>query len=58
MQLEKGEKILECSNRIVEVINELDDPGHGVCRVEQKRALLCDLPETYDVITEHILGGD
>lgn len=42
----------------MELINELECAGHNVSRVKQKKALLCGLPDTYDVNTEHILGGD
>lgn len=58
IQLEKREKILNYSNRVIELIIELDVAGHNVNRFEQKRALLCSLPSAYEVTAEHILESN
>lgn len=58
IRLKKRVKILEYSNQIVELINELDSAGYSVSRDKQKRALIRGLPSSYVVTAKHILGSN
>lgn len=56
IQMAKGEKVIEYSNRVEELVSELESAGHHTSGVEKKRALLRGLPSTFDITAETIMG--
>lgn len=58
IQMKKGEKVIEYSNRVEELVSELESAGHPTSVVEKKRALLRGLPTTFDITAETCMGGD
>lgn len=57
IRLDKGEKVVGYSNRILDLVNELESAGHQVSEVEKKRALLRGLTSEFDVTAETIMDG-
>lgn len=57
VELEKGERIVEYSSRIVGLVGELQCAGHDVSDLEKKRALLRGLPKEYDVTVESVMAS-
>lgn len=49
MELEKGERIVEYSSKIVRLVRELQCAGHDVSKLERKCAFLSGLPKEYNV---------
>lgn len=56
MTLEKGEKIIEFSSRIIGLVGELEKAGHDVSVVGKKGILLRGLPADFDVTSEAIMS--
>lgn len=55
--LDKGEAIIECSNRILDLVSKLECATHSASKIEKKRALLRGLPPDFDVTAETILNS-
>lgn len=56
IRLKKGEKIVEYSNQIIELVGKIESSGHSVSEIEKKRALLRGLPSDYDITTKTIMS--
>lgn len=57
ISLNKGEAIVEYSNRIMELVSGLKCAGHSITSIKQKRGLLRGLPEKFDVAAEVIMSA-
>lgn len=55
MQLNKGETIVAYSNRIVDLISELESAVHNISELENKLTLLRGLPKDFEVKAETLL---
>lgn len=52
VSLERGEKILNYSNRIVKLESELEGAGHSIADLEKKKILLRGIPHKFYVTAE------
>lgn len=57
VQLKRGEKTVEFSNRIIELVAGLESAGHTAIEIERKRALLRGLPRELDVTAKSIMSA-
>lgn len=55
--LKKVKQIVEYSNRLQELVGELDSAVHVVSDSEQKPVHLCELPGDFNVTAETIIDG-
>ena len=58
ISMNKGESVVEYSSRIIGLVSELENAGHKISVVEQRRALLRGLPKEFDVTAEAALGAE
>lgn len=56
-QLEKGEKIVEFTDRIMELVWELNSADHTISEFEEKPTLFRGLPSEYNVASETVMSA-
>lgn len=56
MQLKTGEKFVAYSDRVVELINELESTGHNISELEKEHSLLRSMPKQFDITAKTIMG--
>lgn len=57
IKLKKEEKAITYSNRILELVSELQSANHEMSKVEMNRALLRGLAKEFDITAESIIGA-